>query len=128
MDLSPGLTAAVQLRVTPDDTAVAWRSGDVAVLATPRVVALLEQATVAAVAPALDEDLTTVGTRVEVDHLAATLVEAMVEARATLVGVDGRRLVFEASLHDGATLAARGRIERVVVDRTRFLARAGTRP
>jgi len=64
-----------------------------------------------------------VGTRVELDHLAATPVGREVTARADLVEVDGRRLTFEVTVLDGATLAARGRVERVLVDRQRFLHR-----
>jgi predicted thioesterase len=124
--LIPGLTATVELTVTAADTAAALRSGDLPVLATPRVVALVEEATVAAASPALSTELTTVGTRVELDHLAATLVGATVVATARLVAVDGRRLTFEVALHAGGSVAARGRVERAVVDRGRFLARAGT--
>jgi predicted thioesterase len=121
-----GLTAIVELTVGAADTAVALRSGDVAVLATPRLVALVEEATVAAVAPALDAQLTTVGTRVELDHHAPTPVGSTVIATARLVAVDGRRLAFEVVVHDGTEVAAQGRVERVVVDRARFLARVGT--
>jgi len=122
--LAPGLTATVELTVADLDTAVALRSGDVPVLATPRVVALAEEATVAAAAPALAPHLTTVGTRVEIDHLAPSVVGARVVAQARLEVVDGRRLAFGVSVADGATVVARGRVERVVVDRDRFVARA----
>jgi predicted thioesterase len=125
MELSPGLTATVELIVSDVDTAVALRSGDVAVLATPRVLALVEEATVAAVAPVLEPGLTTVGTRVELDHLAATVVGARVVARATLTAVDGRRLGFEVLLTEDDQVAARGRVERAVVVRERFLSRLG---
>jgi predicted thioesterase len=125
MDLTVGLAAMLELTVTPADTAVALRSGDVPVLATPRVLALLEEATVAAVAPALAPGLTTVGTRVEVEHLAPTGVGATVVARAALGAVDGRRLAFDVWLDEGARLVARGRVERVVVDRERFVSRVG---
>lgn len=125
MELVPGLSATVELTVTEADTAVALRSGDVPVLATPRVVALVEEATVAAVAPALNPGLTTVGRSVLFDHLAATPVGATVVARAELATVDGRRLVFNVSVHQGQTLAAGGVVTRVVVDRDRFLQQVG---
>jgi fluoroacetyl-CoA thioesterase len=70
MTLEPGLRAAFQYTVTEADTAAALGSGEVPVLATPRVLALAERATVAAVADALAAGATTVGTRVELDHLA----------------------------------------------------------
>ena len=122
--MNVGASAVVELTVTASDTAPALGSGDVEVLATPRVLALAEEATVRAVAAELDLGQTTVGTRVELDHLAATPAGRTVRAEARLVEVDGRRLVFDVSAHEGATLIARGRVERVVVDRQRFLDRA----
>ena len=124
MELIPGLSATVELTVTPADTAQALGSGDVPVLGTPRVVALAEEATVAAVAPALKAGETTVGTRVELDHLAPTLVGATVVAQALLAQVDGRRLTFDVSVSAAGPVIARGRVSRVVVERERFLARA----
>lgn len=122
--------------VAASDTAVAVGSGDVPVLATPRVVALAEAATVAAVAPALPAGCTTVGTRVELDHTAATGVGATVLAEATLSGVDGRQLWFDVTVRElpapselpsppeaAAPTVATGRVGRMVVDRERFLAR-----
>lgn len=122
--LTPGLSATATLTVTEADTAVALRSGDVPVLATPRVVALAEEATVAAVAGALGPGRTTVGTRVELEHLAPSVLGAIVVAQARLDAVDGRRLTFTVSVVDGPTEVARGRVDRVVVERERFLARA----
>jgi predicted thioesterase len=122
--MNVGATAVVELSVTASDTARALGSGDVEVLATPRLVALAEQATVRAVAPELAPGQTSVGTRVELDHVAATPVGRTVRAEARLVEVDGRRLAFDVSAHDGTALIARGRVERVVVDRQRFLDRA----
>jgi fluoroacetyl-CoA thioesterase len=122
--LAPGLTGTATLTVTEADTAVALRSGDVPVLATPRVVALAEEATVAAVAGVLAPGRTTVGSRVELEHLAPSVLGATVVAQARLDQVDGRRLSFVVSVVDGATEVARGRVDRVVVERERFLARA----
>ena len=124
MELTAGLSAAVDLVVTDIDTAIAIGSGDVPVLATPRILALAEAATVAAVAGHLEPGATTVGTRVELDHHAATVVGATVVAEARLAAVDGRVLRFEVVLREGATVAAQGIVERVVVDRERFLAKA----
>jgi uncharacterized protein (TIGR00369 family) len=117
----PGTTAAATLVVTEQDTAPALGSGDVPVLGTPRVVALCEEATVRAAATALAADETTVGTRVEVDHLAPSRVGDTVTASATVTEVEGRRIVFSVSLADpaGRRLAA-GRVWRVLVDRERF--------
>ena len=123
MQLAAGLAGRVTLTVGDADTAPALGSGDVPVLATPRVVALMEAATVAATVATLEPGNTTVGTRVELDHLAATAVGRQVVAEARLIAVDGRRLTFEVALHDGDTVVAQGRVERVVVDRDRFLGR-----
>jgi fluoroacetyl-CoA thioesterase len=112
------------MTVGDDDTAVAWRSGQVPVLATPRVVALCEEATCLAVADDLDEGRTTVGMRVQLDHLAPTRVGAAVTAEAVLEKVEGRRLVFTVSVNDNQGLVAAGKITRVVVDVERFLKRA----
>jgi fluoroacetyl-CoA thioesterase len=124
MQLQPGLSARVELTVTDADTAQALGSGDVPVLATPRVLALAEAATVAALAARLDTGRTTVGTRVELDHVAATVVGRHVTALAILAKVDGRRLLFDIVVREGDELVAEGRVERVMVDRQRFLAKA----
>ncbi|MGH9026031.1 MAG: thioesterase family protein [Acidimicrobiia bacterium] len=107
------------------DTAVAMKSGDVPVLATPRVVNLAEEATVLAVADRLTGGTTTVGYRVQLDHLAPTAVGGRVQAEALLESVEGRRLVFRVSVSDKNGLVAAGRITRVVVERGRFLEKAG---
>ncbi|HKD98139.1 MAG TPA: hotdog domain-containing protein [Micromonosporaceae bacterium] len=124
MPLQPGLSARVELTVTDADTAQAVGSGDVPVLGTPRLVALAEAATVAATAAQLDRGSTTVGTRVELDHTAASAVGRRVTVLAVLSKVDGRRLVFDIVVRDGQEQVAEGRVERVVVDRQRFLAKA----
>jgi predicted thioesterase len=123
-ELTPGLTARVELTVTDSDTAQAVGSGDVPVLGTPRVLALVEAATVAATATRLPPGATTVGARVELEHLAATPVGRTVTAQARLATVDGRRLGFEVQVTDGAVTVAQGRVERVLVDRHRFVERA----
>ncbi|MFF0720709.1 thioesterase family protein [Micromonospora sp. NPDC003816] len=123
--LTPGLSARVELTVTDADTAEAVGSGDVPVLGTPRVLALVEAATVAASAPHLPAGATSVGTRVELTHLAATPVGRTVVAQATLTTVDRRRLVFDVEVTEGGQRVAEGRVERVVVDRQRFVERAG---
>jgi len=124
MELTAGLSARVELTVTDADTAQALGSGDVPVLGTPRALALVEAATVAATAVRLEPGYTTVGTRVELDHKAATPVGRTVVAEAVLTKVDGRRLLFEVTVRDGGTVAVEGRVERVLVDRHAFLEKA----
>ncbi|RAO30446.1 Fluoroacetyl-CoA thioesterase [Micromonospora noduli] len=122
---APGLTAQVELTVTDADTAQAVGSGDVPVLGTPRVLALAEAATVAATATGMPPGSTTVGTRVELEHLAPTVVGRTVRAQALLTTVDGRLLSFEVTVSDGDQTVARGRVDRILVDRARFVERAG---
>jgi fluoroacetyl-CoA thioesterase len=124
MSLTPGLSASVTLSVEEIDTAAAMHSGDVPVLATPRVVALAEQATVEAVALDLAPGTTTVGYQVQLTHLAPTPVGGKVTAEATLESIEGRRLTFRVSVSDSRGLVAAGRITRVVVVRDRFIDRA----
>ena len=128
MALEPGLRAAFHYTVTGADTAAAVGSGQVPVLATPRVLALAEQATVAAVAGALEAGATTVGVRVELDHLAPSPVGADLEVQAVLERVAGRRLQFDVRLRDGGRPVASGLITRVVVDTASFLRDVGVEP
>jgi fluoroacetyl-CoA thioesterase len=125
MTLEPGLRAAFRYAVTEADTAVALGSGEVPVLATPRVLALAERATVAALVGALDTGATTVGSRVELDHLAPSPVGAELEVEAVLERLAGRRLEFAVRVADGDRPVASGRITRVVVDAAAFLRDAG---
>ena len=119
--LRTGLTATASMDVGEADTAVAMGSGEVPVLATPRVVALCEQATCALVAGRLADGETSVGMRVEVAHLAPSPVGAHVTAEATLEKAEGRRLTFTVSVNDDKGLVAAGKITRVVVDAETFL-------
>ena len=124
-----GLSAQLELTVGPEDTAEHFRSGDVPVLATPRLLALCEEATCRATDGHLDERQSSVATRVQFDHLAPIAVGSVVLAEATLVRVEGRRLTFTVTAarlgSDGGGLVGAGRVTRVVVDRATFLAKAG---
>jgi len=122
--LSPGLHGSAKLLVAHEDTAVALKSGEVAVLGTPRLIALVEEASMAAVSDQLPKGQTTVGMRVQVDHLAPTNVGSSVAAEATLEKVEGRRLTFTISVSDQCGLVAAGKVTRVVVETERFLEKA----
>jgi fluoroacetyl-CoA thioesterase len=127
--LTVGLRATVSADVTDADTAQALGSGDLPVLGTPRLLALAEAAAVAAIAPQLAGGQTTVGTAVSLEHRRPTALGARIEVEAELTEIDGRRLVFMfigygPGVGDDAVIGA-GTVERVVVDRDRFLARAG---
>ena len=122
--MRPGASAAVELTVTDADTAIAMGSGDVPVLATPRIVALVEHAAVAAVHPMLDPGCSTVGVRVQLEHISPTPVGGSVTAEANLEKVEGRRLIFHVSARDERGLIAAGKVTRVLVDVERFLDKA----
>jgi predicted thioesterase len=127
-----GLSAQLELTVGEEDTAERFRSGNVPVLATPRLIALCEEATCRATDNHLTEAQASVATRVQFDHLAPVGVGRVVLAEATLVKVEGRRLIFTVSAarleSDGGGLVGAGRVTRVLVDRSVFLAKAGTTP
>lgn len=124
MPLGPGLHGSAKLIVAEGDTAPAMRSGDVPVLATPRVIALCEEAAIAAVAEEVPAGQTTVGMRIQVDHLAPTSIGTQVAAEATLEKVEGRRLTFTVTVNDPCGLVAAGKVTRVVVETERFLDKA----
>lgn len=122
----------LRFTVTEQDTAIALGSGDVPVLATPRLLAWMEQATVVAAAAAVDSASTTVGTEVWMRHRRATAVGATVEVEVTEVADQDRGMSFgvvarEVPDGDGADAAGReiaeGRVVRAVVDRAAFLGR-----
>lgn len=122
------MDATLRFTVTDDDTAAALGSGSLPVLATPRLLAWLEAATCAAIAPSLGDDATSVGTRVELAHSGASAVGQDVEVTASSSYVDGRLHRFTvAARHVGGRgdgkVVATGDVTRVVVDVERFLGR-----
>lgn len=121
MPVKIGVQASVELVVSYLDTACSLQSGDVPVLATPRIISLCEAASVAALADQLQEGETSVSTRVELSHIAPVAVGSTVRAAAVLERNEGRRLVFSVSVNDSCGLVAAGRVTRVVVDREHFL-------
>ncbi|HZP92882.1 MAG TPA: thioesterase family protein [Burkholderiales bacterium] len=122
----PGAVGRAEILVEDAHSARRVGSGRVEVFATPMMIALMEQAAVNAVAPTLPPGQETVGTRLEVRHLAATPLGMRVTARAELIKVDGRRLTFAISAADEKE-PIEGVHERVIVDRTRFEARAAAK-
>ena len=118
-----GLSGEATVEVTAELTARHLGSGTVSVFATPEMVRLMERAAVNALKPYLAPGQQSVGTMVNVRHLAATPVGATVTARARLVAIEGRRLTFEVSAHDGTDLIGEGVHERALIDLARFEAR-----
>ncbi len=123
VNLETGLRGDAKLVVTDDDTARALGSGTVEVLGSPRMVALCEEACCKALENILDDGTTTVGMRIQLDHLQPTPVGAEVVAEAVLEKIDGRRLKFTVSATDPGGLVAAGKITRVVVDLDRFMSK-----
>lgn len=124
--ITVGAMGRAEMTVGTHDTAIAFGSGDVPVLGTPRLLALLEEATCDAVRGELPPGHTSVGTVVEIKHRRPTPVGARVTASARVVEVDGTRIVFEvAADHETASgdvvpAVARGRITRTVIERATF--------
>lgn len=127
--MEAGASATLAFEVSEQDTARALGSGDVDVLATPRLLAWCESATCAVLAEGLDAGRTSVGTRVRLEHLLATPVGGIVTVTADVAAVDGRRVRCAVVAHDGGDrLVATGEVTRLVVDRERFLARVPRTP
>jgi fluoroacetyl-CoA thioesterase len=118
--IQPGLRGETTLLVAEEDTARHLGSGGVRVLATPQMILMMERAGVAAVDALLPAGYVTVGAHLDVRHLAPTPVGFEVRAVAELVAVEGRRLTFRVTVHDGAEVVGEGYHERYVVDLERF--------
>ena len=123
VNVAVGLKGEARLVVGVDDTAVALGSGDVDVLGTPRLVALFEQATVNALDGALDDGQSSVGMRVQIDHLQPTPIGAEVVVEASLEKIEGRRFTFTVTASDSGGLVAAGKVTRVMVDLERFMSK-----
>jgi fluoroacetyl-CoA thioesterase len=123
VNVAVGLRGEARLVVGPEDTARALGSGDVDVLGTPRLVALFEQATIEALDGILDDGQTTVGMRVQIDHLQPTPIGAEVVVEAQLDKIEGRRISFTATAEDSGGLVAAGKVIRVIVGRDKFMSK-----
>ena len=123
VNVAVGLSGEARLVVNEADTARALGSGDVDVLGTPRLVALFEEATCRALEGALDPGQSTVGMRVQIDHLQPTPVGAEVVVEASLDKIEGRRITFTATASDSGGLIAAGKVTRVVIDIERFMSK-----
>lgn len=121
----PGLKLTRTLEVRDEDTALSLGSGDVAVLGTPALLALAEGACVDAIAQDLPDGETSVGTYAEIEHLKASPVGSSVTAQATLIGHHGRRLEFSVLVDQDGENVAKIRHRRVLVDRAKFVEKAG---
>lgn len=122
-ELKPGITGEVRIKVDEKETAIVYESGSVRVFATPALIRLMEKAALSSVAPYLEEGFTTVGTRVDVKHLAATPVGMDVVITSRLAEVEGKRLLFEVEARDQVDLIGKGTHERFIVKTDSFVKR-----
>ncbi len=121
--MKEGLSHTVRTVVDESNVAITVGSGDLPVLATPAMIALMERAAAEVVAARLPEGSTTVGTRIDVVHSRATGAGDEVSATAILEQIDGRRLIFRVTASDSKGIIGEGAHERVMVDRLRFMSK-----
>lgn len=121
--LEKGLSAQSRTTVARENTAAAMGSGDLPVLATPAMVALMENAAMQAVAPELADGETTVGAEMNCSHIKPSAVGAEITASAVLTAIEGRKLTFNVGARDAEGMIGEGVHIRYVVDRERFMAK-----
>lgn len=125
--LQAGIKSTQQITVTEKDSAAKVGSGLLDVFATPSMIALMESTSWKAVAPYLEEGQGTVGTLLNIEHVAATPIGMTVTCEAELVEVDGRKLVFNVTASDEVGVIGKGRHERFIVDNAKFQAKANNK-
>lgn len=121
MEITIGMKGEATTLVEREDTAAQVGSGSLLVYATPCMVALMEGAACEAIAQALPEDKTTVGTELNISHISATPVGLEVRAEAEVTEVDGNAVTFKVTAYDEAGLIGEGTHKRFVVSTQRFL-------
>jgi len=124
MEIIMGLTGKAEILVDINNTAKAMGSGDLEVFATPAMIALMEKAATLAVSECIPEGSSTVGTMINVKHIAATPVGMKISAQATLTEVDGKRLFFIVEAFDGKDKIGEGQHERFIINVDKFMVRA----
>ncbi|MGN0981925.1 MAG: thioesterase family protein [Candidatus Limivicinus sp.] len=120
-ELKPGLKGCAETQVAPGNTAADIGSGALPVFSTPHMIALMEKASMAAIAPCLEEGQGSVGTHVDVSHLAATPVSMTVRAESELVAVDRRMMTFHVTAYAGEELIGEGSHQRCLIMNDRFM-------
>jgi fluoroacetyl-CoA thioesterase len=121
--IMPGMVGEQTLLVTYDHSARHFGSGSIDVFATPAMIALMESAALAAIDAGLEAGTTSVGTFIEVRHLAASLIGAEITARAEVTGVEGREVQFSVQAWDEHELIGEGTHTRFIIDVARFMNR-----
>ena len=125
--LEIGIKGKESVKVVHENTAAAMGSGMLEVFATPAMVALMEKAACTSVAPYLEEGCGTVGTELNIKHVAATPVGMMVTCESELVEIDGRRLVFTVTATDEKGLIGQGTHERFIIQNEKFQSKADSK-
>lgn len=120
-EITIGLTNEKSVAVTIENTAVSMGSGTLRVFATPAMIALCEGCCAEAVEDLLGEGMTSVGTKVDIEHLAASPIGASILCKSKIVAVDGRRLDFEVEVYDNVGLIGKGKHTRFIVDTEKFV-------
>lgn len=110
------------LSVKEEDTAIAMGSGDIPVLATPAMIALMENAAMLTVASQLPEGYTTVGGQISISHMRPTAIGSIVTATAVLENIDGKKLFFRVEARQNEEVIGEGTHLRYIVEREKFLA------
>lgn len=121
--MNVGETFEVNILVTENDTARAFGSGTLDVLATPKMIALMEMASYKSLEKYLENGQSSVGTYLDVKHVSATPVGMKVTAKAEITVVDGRRVEFNVSAYDEKGLIGEGKHERFIVNDEKFVAK-----
>jgi predicted thioesterase len=124
MSVAVGMKFRVEDTVVQDNTAISAGSGTLPVFATPFMCALMEKAAWMAIAPALDEGDSSVGTKLSISHLSASPVGLKVWAESEVTAVDGKRIEFKVTAGDEKGLIGEGTHERFIITNDRFLAKA----
>lgn len=126
-ELLPGSIGEATVQVTAGNTAEAYGSGLLPVFSTPAMIALMEEAAVNCTGKYLEEGTTTVGTALNVRHLAATPMGLGVRARAELTEVSGRRLTFHVEAYDDREMIGEGTHERFIIQSDKFMTKVQTK-
>ena len=121
--MEAGKVFTIEAKVTENDTAKVFGSGELEVLATPKMIALMEMASYKCIADELEEGTTTVGTYLDVKHLAATPVGMGVRVESTLTSAEGRKLTFSVKAYDESGIIGEGTHERFIVYSEKFTAK-----
>lgn len=120
-EITTGLTATATITVTEHNTAIAMKSGDLPVFATPSMCALMEEAAKDAIAPQLEDGYTTVGISLSITHDAPSPIGATVTSTATVTAVDSKKIIFAICATDGTHTIGKGEHVRYIVHREKFM-------